>query len=114
MEFAMPRFAFALIIVALFTAPAEASTLIHASATAKSAEKGVTVWRGPKAKAAAVAMLAGKSGGADCRMTVVLRAPAGWAPRRLATHGFWSGNPFSAPYGISTSGFFADRVAAGL
>ncbi len=110
----MSRFALAVIAAALLAGPAEAATRIDASATAKSAEKGVTVWRGPKAKAAASAMLAGRPDAASCRLSVVVTERTGWPPRRLATHGFWSGAPFDAPYGITTTGFFADRMAARL
>lgn len=110
----MSRFAFVIAAAALLAGPAGAANPVHASATAKSVEKGVTVWRGPIMKAAAAPILAGQPNAAPCRLTIVLTDRTGWAPRRLATHGFWSGRPFGAPYGVATAGFFADRMAAGL
>jgi hypothetical protein len=109
----MSRFALAFIAAALLALPAQAATATHPSATTKKSEKGVAVWRGPAGKIPAAPRLAGAPK-APCALTVVVVQPAGWPPRRAATHGFWSGAPLSAPYGVATTGFFADRMAAGL
>jgi hypothetical protein len=107
----MSRIAFALIAFSLISAPAEAATLIHPSAVAKTTEHGVAVWRGkapekfapPKMKPAA-----------PCSKVSVAVRFAGYPARALRTHGFWSGEDYAAAYQATTQGFYADRMAAGL
>lgn len=98
---------FALAGLGLFlAAPADA-----ASATQSARERGVTVWRGPEA-AAAPAVPAERPACAD-RIVVVT---AIWPPRTLRIHGSWSGAnlSFDRRLPLTTQGFFADRMAAGL
>lgn len=102
---------------ALFATSAEAARLHHPSATSKAAEKGVSVWRGPKPAAPAPAeeKLAGGEA-ARCGNQKTVFVAAAFPARRARTHGFWSGDgpDRELRYGIETHGFFADRMRAGL
>lgn len=106
----MSRIAFALIAFALMAAPAEAASLIHPSAAAKSAEKGVTVWRGKARQEIAPPSIKPP---ASCAKVSVAVKFAGYRPRRLRTRGFSSGENYVAAYQATTQGFYADRMAAG-
>lgn len=106
--FPMSRFAFALIALSLAAAPADAARLVHPSAVVKSTENGVAIWRG-KAQSA-IAPLTLKQSGPCARISVVVKQ-AYYPPRRLRTHGFWSGDGSSAAYPLTTQGFYADRIA---
>lgn len=110
----MLRFALALLALSLAAAPAQAAGLVHPGKAAKTIERGVAVWRGaaPQAPAPDTIALAAAPASA-CKQTIVVISPAGFAPRRQARHGFWWGHPVRRPYGAATSGFFADRMAAG-
>jgi len=108
----MKRAKFGLAIAGLLLwSPAYAATLVHPTAAAMSVEQEVTVWRGPKPSEAAET----KSSDRHCHSTNVSVTLVGFAPRALRTHGFWSGRTASRlSYGIATSGFYADRIRAGL
>lgn len=107
----MSRIALALIIFGLMSAPAGAASLIHPSAVAKSAEKGVTVWRGKARQEIAPPSM---KPSAPCAKVSVSVKFAGYPARRRRTHGFWSGENYAAAYQATTQGFYADRMAAGF
>ncbi|HNR77026.1 MAG TPA: hypothetical protein PKM48_07835 [Parvularculaceae bacterium] len=97
----------------LLLSPANAANLIHPSAATKSVQRGVTVWKGAPPVEAAPTLSAPRE--PRCRTIKIVAERIGYPPRRLKTHGFWSGQaaaPYS--YGVATSGFYADRIAAGL
>ncbi len=110
----MPRLAFALFACGLAAFPAEAAGLVHPSATAKKAERGVAVWRGPALKAAPVAIA---DAPAPCLSRTIVAYANALPERRLRVQGFWSGDGFTAGMRLSrrplTQGFYADRIADG-
>lgn len=110
----MKRTSIALAAFGVFlVSPATAANLIHPTAATKSVQRGVTVWKGAAPLAAAT--LPETAEGRRCRETITIAIRIGNPPRRLRTHGFWSGRaPGPLSYSVATSGFFADRIAAGL
>lgn len=103
----MLRLGLAVVAAMLFAAPAFAATSAR--------EGGVTVWRAASSAAPEAPSL--KGGPDSCeRTTVILVVENRWPPRRLRTHGFWSGDSLSwqTRLPLTTQGFFADRMAAGL
>ncbi|MCB2098813.1 MAG: hypothetical protein AB7F91_09115 [Parvularculaceae bacterium] len=106
----MKRIALAVTAIGILVTPAEAAGLFHPSKVEKTVEKGVTVWRGREhARIAAPALKP-----AACLQATIVIKQVGWPPRRLRTHGFWSGRtPGVAAYPLVTTGFYADRIAAG-
>ena len=109
----MLRNLLALAVLMFFSAPAEAAQLLHPSATKNVVEKGVNVWRGPARKADAE--IRPTTTAPACGTTKITVELAGWPPRRLRTHGFWSGRELTQySFGVRTTGFYADRIAAGL
>lgn len=113
----MSRIALALLAAGMMAVPAEAASLVHPSATVKTAEKGVAVWRGPApAMKVAAPTLKGAAAAPCVQKTVVVYANA-LPERRLRTQGFWSGDGLTPAMRLSrrapTQGFYADRMAAG-
>ncbi|MEK7264639.1 MAG: hypothetical protein AAB227_00945 [Pseudomonadota bacterium] len=106
----MLRFALAFMVFSLLSSPAGAARLAHPSAVVKTSEKGVAVWRGKAAEPLAPPSL---KPAARCAKISVIVTIAGDPPRRLRTHGFWSGENYAAAYQATTQGFYADRMAAG-
>ena len=97
----------------LSISPAEAAALIHPTAAKNSVEHNVNVWRG--AKPSATIEAADLAADRSCRALKISVALVGFAPRTLRTHGFWSGHAASQmSYRATTSGFYADRIRAGL
>lgn len=110
----MLRFIGALAALTIIASPAAAAQTNFKSSTAKTAERGVTVWRGkaPEKPAEAAALSGAKA--ASCEKREIVVAIDGYPPRRLRTHGFWSGRaPHRLSFGVPSTGFYADRVAAG-
>lgn len=113
----MLRFSLAAIAaLSLTAAPAQAAKLVQPSGVAKSAEKGVTVWRG-KAHVE-VAAPAPKASPASCASRIVVLHANALPERRLRTQGFWSGDGLTPGMRLTrrplSQGFYADRIAAGL
>ena len=104
------RFAFALAAIFLCSAPADAADLVFKSQVAKSVENDVTVWRGAVRKEPAAKAQADS----NCRKTVIFIEHVGYPQRRLRTHRLLSRENFDAAFTLTTTGFFADRIAAGL
>jgi hypothetical protein len=102
--------------LSLMAAPAEAARLVHPSGVAKSAEKGVTVWRGKARIDAAPPTL--KATPPTCASKTVVVFANALPERRLRTQGFWSGDGLTPGMRLTrrpmTQGFYADRIAAGL
>jgi len=107
----MVRFALVLIAFSMLSPPASAARLFHASGVAKTQEKGVTVWRGKAGEHLSPPTL--KAAAPACASVSIAVSVARDAPRRLRTHGFWSGENYAAAYQATTQGFYADRMAAG-
>lgn len=100
----MSRFAL-FIAAALVALPAEAAV--------SKTEKGVRVVRGASlAQSPAPPSLKGAPAPCACRM-IVLTIDVGRPPERLTTHR-WRGEAFDARLPLTTTGFFADRMARGL
>lgn len=101
--------------VVALAAPANAATLIRGADASVKPASGVKVWRG-KAPAALTAEAAPmRAAAATCATRLVLVERIGYPPRRLREHGFWSGRGDARfSYGVTTTGFYADRIAAGL
>jgi hypothetical protein len=110
----MLRFAFALAAFSLAAPAADAASLLHPSATARKAEKGVSVWRGPALKEAPAPIVAAP---APCVSRTIITYANALPERRLRVQGFWSGDGLTAGMRLArrplTQGFYADRIAAG-
>ncbi|MCB2112376.1 MAG: hypothetical protein R3C42_06690 [Parvularculaceae bacterium] len=106
-----PAPATALIAGFFLCSPVYAATLVHPTAATKSVENNVTVWRGAKTPAAHTVSPIADS----CHATNISVTLTGFAPRTLRTHGFWSGRKSPRlSYAVSTHGFYADRIRAGM
>lgn len=102
-------------VLAILAMPAEAASLNFKSATVKSAERGVSVWRGKALEAPAEAAALSGAKASPCKRREIVVAIDGYPPRRLRTHGFWSSRaPQRYSFGVPSTGFYADRIAAGL
>jgi hypothetical protein len=111
MRTSMKRLVLAFFIAAALAAPAEAAS--------RSIEKGVRVWRGGKAEVAPPAVKAEPRREACAVGALVVLHKSYWPVRRLRVHGFSAGDGFAGPGKrvgglMATSGFYADRMAAGL
>jgi hypothetical protein len=113
----MSRFVYALLAAVLIASPAQAARLVHPSAAAKSAEKGVSIWRGA-AKARIAAPAIKPAAATPCVAKIIVIHADAFAERRLRTQGFWSGDGLTpgmrSTRRAATQGFYADRMAAGL
>ena len=102
--------------LSLSTTPAGAARLVHPSGAAKTAEKGVTVWRGKTMETVAPPAL--KSAPARCASKTVVFYGNALPERRQRSQGFWSGDGLTPGMRLTrrplTQGFYADRIAAGL
>lgn len=107
----MSRFALAFAAAALVSLPAQAARLAHPTAAARTVENRVTVWRGAAVK---TAQAPARKQAPACTTTKITVAITGWPQRRLRTRGFTSGDAFKSAYTVTTQGFYADRMAAGL
>lgn len=107
----MSRFALAFAAAALACLPAQAARLVHPAAAARTVEKGVAVWRAAAVKPAPAPAM---KPAPVCATTKISVAMTGWPQRRLQTRGFTSGDAFNSAYTVTTQGFYADRIAAGL
>lgn len=112
----MNRFLVAVFAFSLVAPSAEAARLVHPSAAVKTAEKGVSVWRGPplsEREAPDNPAIA-----APCLLKTVVVTAKTFPERRLRVEGFWSGDGLTPGMRMTrrplTQGFYADRLAAGL
>ncbi len=99
----MSRLAFILLASTILAGPAQA-------AVAAKSERGVRVWRAETTIASPT--LKHPRAGASCEKTIIVLGDA-WPARRLRTHG-WTGKSWDERLPLTTTGFFADRIAAGL
>lgn len=99
----MSRIAIAVLALSLCASPA-------AAAVSKT-EKGVRVWRGAPIESIAAPTLK-ESAARPCDHRTIVVVDAGWPGRRLATHR-WTGAAFDKRLPLTTTGFFADRMADG-
>ena len=102
----MSRIFVSLLFAVLMASPADAAGV---------REKGVTVWRGAAPATVQPPSLKGEAGGPCAHQTIIL-VESSWPARRLRTHGFWSGDRpnWETRLPLTTQGFYADRIAAGL
>jgi hypothetical protein len=91
---------------AALSPPAEAAIAVKM-------EKGVRVWRAPVAVAAPTLK---RDSGACPHMEIAIIKDFGAPARRLRIHGFSAGDGFGLEQRLplTTQGFYADRIAAGL
>jgi hypothetical protein len=101
----MLRHLAAVLLMSSLALPAEA-------AIAAKSEKGVRVWRAPAATAG-VAAPSLKGAASPCVHRTVVVVDNSEPARRLRTHR-WNGETWDERLPLTTTGYFSDRIAAGL